>query len=62
VIGLKSSWRSTHDELDADWDDRGTAVSAGGLCDGEGSRMSSAKMCQAHGGSYDSAAQMCSAV
>ena len=27
---------------------------------GKGSRMSSAKMCQAHGGSYDSAAQMCS--
>src|SRR6266850_1965068 len=36
VTGLKSSWRKSHDELDADWDDRGTAVSAGGLCDGEG--------------------------
>jgi len=27
---------------------------------GKGSRMSSAKMCQAHGGTYDSTAQMCS--
>ena len=27
---------------------------------GKGSRMSSAKMCEAHGGTYDSTAQMCS--
>ena len=27
---------------------------------GKGSRMSSAKMCQAHGGIYDSTTQMCS--
>jgi hypothetical protein len=27
---------------------------------GKSSRMSSAKMCQAHGGTYDSTAQMCS--
>ena len=26
----------------------------------KGSRMSSAKMCQAHGGTYDTSAQMCS--
>jgi len=27
---------------------------------GKSSRMSSAKMCEAHGGTYDSTAQMCS--
>ena len=27
---------------------------------GKGNRMSSAKMCEAHGGTYDSTAQMCS--
>src|SRR5712664_4822144 len=27
---------------------------------GKGSRMNSAKMCQAHGGTYDSTTQMCS--
>jgi len=35
-------------------------LSLGACATGKGSRMSSAKMCQAHGGTYDSTSQMCS--